>query len=376
MRYYVPLAAPEVPRNAMLDFSPINNAFDGMREQNNRNEQMAMRREEQNYQRGRDAKQDARSEVEWYGKTAAAIDRLEGPQRQAAWQRIVARHGADGLTPEEMDPITGPKLMMAQAGQWRDPREDQLADLKVQQAQNELAMAPLDRQYKEAQIGHLNAQAANVGRTPNEPRAATRGAPSGYMWNDTNDPSRGVSRLPGYEQTVPGEVAGKVAMMNMARQRIEATRQVFERDWGAGDVGQWAAGNVPLVGDIAPMSGDIGIAQRDIQTGIEAALRTMTGAAAPEGEVVRYMRMFMPGPKDTKKSATQKINGLLKFMDDAGRLVMQGRGDAQFEPETAIETPSEASNTQPQRIIDKAQYDALPPGTQYVAPDGQVRTKR
>jgi hypothetical protein len=52
----------------------------------------------------------------------------------------------------------------------------------------------------------------------------------------------------------------------------------------------------------------------------------MTGAAAPEQEVKRYMQMFMPSPKDNKASAKQKIDGLMKFMEDAERLVLQGRG--------------------------------------------------
>jgi hypothetical protein len=78
---------------------------------------------------------------------------------------------------------------------------------------------------------------------------------------------------------------------------------------------------------VAALSGDIGIAQRDVRVGIEAALRTMTGAAAPEQEVVRYMQMYMPTPLDTKESAKQKLDGLMSFMDKAEKIVMQGRGE-------------------------------------------------
>jgi GH24 family phage-related lysozyme (muramidase) len=155
-------------------------------------------------------------------------------------------------------------------------------------------------------------------------------APSGHTWLDPADHSKGVKRIPGMEEKIPGEVAGKIAMMNMARDRIKDTRKVFEREWGAGDMAKWAASNVPGVGDLAFLSGDVGIAQRDVQTGIEAALRTMTGAAAPDTEVVRYARMFMPGPQDTIESAKQKLDGLVKFMEDAEKLVMQGRGAVQL----------------------------------------------
>ncbi len=148
-RYYVNLPGAEMPRNAMMDFSPVNNALESMRAQNNANRQFDAQQEERTYQRGRDAKQDARvakidarADVEWYGKAAAAVDRLQGPERAQAWQGVLRRHGGQGLSPEELDPITGPKMLMAEAGQWRDPREDQAADLELQ--------------YKRAQIGELS----------------------------------------------------------------------------------------------------------------------------------------------------------------------------------------------------------------------------
>lgn len=168
--------------------------------------------------------------------------------------------------------------------------------------------------------------------------------PVGHTWVDRTNPDAGVKRLPGYEQTIPGEVAGKVAMMADAKERIAKTRNTFERDWSAEDVAKWAAGNVPLIGDISPLSGDIGIAQRDVRTAIEAALRTMTGAAAPEQEVVRYMQMYMPSPKDSKESAKQKLDGLVNFMDKAERIVMQGRGQV---PGMETPTPSVESEEIP-----------------------------
>lgn len=151
--------------------------------------------------------------------------------------------------------------------------------------------------------------------------------PTGYTWNDPANPDAGVKRLPGFEQTIPGEVAGKVAQMSDAKERIAKTRSVFEKDWSAADAAKWAAGNLPVVGDVAALSGDIGLAQRDVRVGIEAALRTMTGAAAPEQEVQRYMQMYMPTPLDTKESAKQKLDGLISFMDKAEKIVMQGRGE-------------------------------------------------
>jgi hypothetical protein len=154
--YYVPLPGAQAPRNALIDFSPINQGISAVRDQNNQNrnalmqqQQLDMRKDESQYQRGRDAKQDARQQVEWFGNAASAVERLQGPQRAAAWQRVISRHGADGLSPEELDPMTGPQMLMAAAGKWRDPRDDQMRDL--------------DLQMKQAQIGKINREASDAG---------------------------------------------------------------------------------------------------------------------------------------------------------------------------------------------------------------------
>jgi hypothetical protein len=152
--YYTPLPGAEI-RNALVDFSGINNGLETIRDQKNQNrnalmqqQQIDMRKEEQTYQRGRDAKQDARQQVEWFGKVASAVDREPDPTRRASiWQNALKRHpDAASLSPEYLDPMTGPKMVMAEAGQWRDPRDDQAKDLELQQ--------------KRAQIGLIGAQTA------------------------------------------------------------------------------------------------------------------------------------------------------------------------------------------------------------------------
>lgn len=67
-----------------------------------------------------------RAGVEHFGKISAAIDELPpGPQRDGAWARIITQHNAqhpgEHLTQQELDPITGPKLMAAQAGNLAAP---------------------------------------------------------------------------------------------------------------------------------------------------------------------------------------------------------------------------------------------------------------
>lgn len=149
MRNYLPLPAAQMPRNALIDMSGLSDGIGAIGQRNRYDETVARQTEQQTYQRGRDTKQDARvaeqdarTQVEWFGKTAAAIDRLQGPQREAAWQRAVARHpDRANLTPDYLDPMRGPAMVAAEAGQWRDPREDQRIDLDLQLTRAKIAEA-------------------------------------------------------------------------------------------------------------------------------------------------------------------------------------------------------------------------------------------
>lgn len=151
-------------------------------------------------------------------------------------------------------------------------------------------------------------------------------APAGFEWNDPADRSKGLRAIPGGPgEHVSAEVAGRLALMKSAAPGVKDARKVYERAWGTGDFLRQGAANIPLVGDLAIASGEIGIAQRNIRTAVEAALRTMTGAAAPEQEVTRYAAMFTPGSKDTVESAKQKLDNLETFMREAEELVTRGR---------------------------------------------------
>lgn len=157
----------------MLDLEPVNNALENIQQTNVRNQQRADVLDERTYQRGRDQRQDARvaqsdarERVKWFGTQAAAVDRMQGPQRAAAWQHILSQHPDHAtLTPDYMDPIKGPALVAAEAGQWRDPREDRLVDLSIQE--------------KQAQIGALNRKAEDPIEALLVERLRTRAAPAG-----------------------------------------------------------------------------------------------------------------------------------------------------------------------------------------------------
>jgi hypothetical protein len=113
--------------------------------------------------------------------------------------------------------------------------------------------------------------------------------------------------------------------MKSARAGIAKTRGVYEKAWSGKEYLEQGAAKLPFIGDLAIASGEVGIAQREIRSGVEAALRVMTGAAAPETEVNRYAQMFTPGATDTIESAKQKLNNLDAFMKNAEEMATRGR---------------------------------------------------
>lgn len=155
--YFVNLPAPQVPRNALMDFAPINNALDGIQHQNNVDRQRGDMLEQRDYQRGREAKVDQRQLVADLGKQAHAASMLTDPaQQQAALAKIIAQHPApDSLGPEYRTPATGLKLIASEAGLFRDPMEEQAKSLQIQKGRADLSMAPLQREKMTAEIEAL-----------------------------------------------------------------------------------------------------------------------------------------------------------------------------------------------------------------------------
>lgn len=147
--------------------------------------------------------------------------------------------------------------------------------------------------------------------------------PAGYQYVDTNDPAKGLQAIPGGPGThLPSETAGRIAMMETAAAALPDARRVLMEGRGSSGTGVTGAAASAL------NIGETGRANRTVTVAIEGALRAMTGAAAPESEVKRYENMFMPSPLDSRETATQKLNQLQDFIDNAKRLVTQGRGPA------------------------------------------------
>lgn len=88
-------------------------------------------------------------DADWFGKQAMAIANLpEGPQRAAAWQSYIAKHpDQKSLDPAHMDPRTGPQMVAAEYGQYKDALEQQIkrAQLGHMATQDQVARAQLQQ---------------------------------------------------------------------------------------------------------------------------------------------------------------------------------------------------------------------------------------
>lgn len=159
--YFVPLAQ-QTPGQG-INLEPVNAALDSIMQQNNQNRQFGLqqrasdRADQQFAFEQVQAKQAAdRQNVELFGKRATAIDQafpVGDPRRAPVYQNLISTHQkmfpGQTLTEEELDPVTGPKLMAAQAGMYLDPRDSQAKDLALQETR--------------AKINKLNVEAQNGG---------------------------------------------------------------------------------------------------------------------------------------------------------------------------------------------------------------------
>lgn len=173
------------------------------------------------------------------------------------------------------------------------------------------------------------------GQEPPKPSAATEGAPSGTMWIDPNDRTKGVKPLPGAPakegMTVFGpdgqpivqmggggkpltEAQGKYVLwqneMDQAGQTINALEQTYDPT----NVGDALASGV--LGDkwgSFLTSEDGQVYKSAMLQWIDAGLRIATGAAAQEQEVQRRLASYMPQPGDSAKTVAYKKEARANF---------------------------------------------------------------
>lgn len=196
----------------------------------------------------------------------------------------------------------------------------------------------------QARLRELGANRVTVDASTNEPPYKI---PNGFMLKDQNDPSQGVTPIPGSGQdALTPEQAAKTQQMRTAQDALSnVDRLLFNEDGKIDDV------NVATASMNVPWTEGRELATY-IEQGIQAITRGETGAAMPPEEVNNTRKRFQPSPFDNESTKLAKrkmfedfINGTLKLIDPSGRFDSE-----RFDEELAKRSKgSGANNTQAKR---------------------------
>jgi hypothetical protein len=145
-------------------------------------------------------------------------------------------------------------------------------------------------------------------------RQNVQAAPSGYLWNDPNDPAKGLSPVPGGPATkLPAETAARLGMIRSFQGQYPALREKLARGDASG------AYDATLGAASIGEQGDI---RRQIDSGAEALLRSLTGAGMNKDEASDYIRRYQFSFTDTAETKVKKLDQLnreLTYIDEAVR---------------------------------------------------------
>lgn len=394
------------PRNALLDLTPVTNALDGIQKQQNANRDYAMQQDElamrkqshdlqaQNYQRTW-----KQQDVENMGKTALAIDAMaDGPQKQAAWQRIVQSHGADGLSPEELDYRTGPKMMAAQAGLFRDPMEVEAQRLKLETARSNLSLNTLKRQQIEKTMAGTGAADPKIAQREEllKRYGVDPSSPEGQMYVFNGKlPSKSYDNdVQANKKSASGQRISE-GLQNLNKMADTYNDTAFESSLGPIQgstpdnlIGRGIVNAARLAGEVSNAFGGGNATPNEVRNNIVGATEALAAAIKPlirgpgegvwtDADQARLVSIVGDlSQASTKKEYKRRLNAV------------RDRVKANFGLEFAFDAVGgmdEASPASPQpqaaqqnvaRPQSEAEYQSLPKGAQYTAPDGSVRTKQ
>lgn len=162
MATFLPQAQFRAPQNALLNLQPLNDALDSNRrnallqgQQEMQREELGMRRDEHQMRQRQFDQNQQTATIQRLGRRAQAIAALpeNDPRRAQAWQAVLREHpGAGSLDQSWLDPVTGPQMLVAEAGEWMDPMKRRLLEAQTAQAEAGVANIPLQQELTRAQI--------------------------------------------------------------------------------------------------------------------------------------------------------------------------------------------------------------------------------
>ena len=389
--YYVPLAQ-QTPGQG-INLEPINAALDSIQQQNSQNRAYAFQQkqfdatqQQRQFENARATKQDENAEIKMFGDRAKAFSQLapDDPVRQNWGKLVQARHpNAANLDPRYLDPIEGPKLVMAEAGEYLDPLEKKTreAQLGLIQAQTNAA----NRKADPYDIKEVNGTLVRVPKSGGDAEVVYRSgpdqtrAPQGYRFAHDGQTLVPIPGGPG-DKLTEGESKDALFAERLLRSNasVDKLMNIDENGKIRGyDPTKNINAYIPDSGLVANLvnSDNWKNYQQAAREGLASILRKDTGAAVTPEEFKLYFPTYYPQPGDDPATVLQKKLARERF--GSGLRGASSRAFDRMYPNYEPSAPTPKSgNGSVAKPTSPAERDALPSGTQYVAPDGSLRIKQ
>lgn len=248
--YFAQLPAPEI-RNALLNMQPVNNALEGVRDQNNANRNALLQQSQmdlQTKQFEQNSKTVAMQQEKMMAERSAGLAQMalqeKDPTRQAAiMQRVYSLSPdytknlvAHGIDPNDHSTVAN--FLIAEARGYRDPQDAQLKALQIQNAQSGISTNDLQRQKLQMEIDqakNMNSMFADSPAPQGQPQQAVpvpaEGAGRFAAPNLTQQPSAPQARPSGLSaaiQALPPERQAAFKLAWQSGQRDEAIKILKE----------------------------------------------------------------------------------------------------------------------------------------------------
>lgn len=159
-------------------------------------------------------------------------------------------------------------------------------------------------------------------------------APSGFRWSDESQTT--LEPIPGGPgEQIAGELAARVGMADNFQKQLPAIRKKVAEGSVTGLLDRTIAGTG---------RGEQGEVYRQIQSGVDALQRLLTGAGMNVSEAQAYAQRYQPAFTDDAQTVLSKLDQLSAELDSTKNMAMRGRGGntggTQQTPKTGNRTSS------------------------------------
>jgi len=231
--------------------------------------------------------------------------------------------------------------------------------------------------YQDYEINKSTAGKTDV--NVNLPKNFPYEIPKGFMPVDVNDPNKGVKPIKGgdKDRMSPTEAAQVTGIQTAQEVLPLIDKLLFNED------GTTNTKNLAMAAMNIPQSEGKEL-NSYYEIGIQSITRSETGAAMPDSELDNTRARFQPSILDNERSRKVKYSMYKDFLAGTLKLIRPDGGidnkpaldNEAFDVEYYKRMNANGGDTQIPSVSNDADYNALPPGSVYTAPDGSKRTKK